>query len=762
MKPKSVLFHGTVLAAFLFLLTGLTRLRVNTDFLELLPRSDPEITRYLEAGKTQGFSAWYLVSVPMAADRFDPEPFAWAQATGRALAALPGVTAAAWFGREAENPDSLMAVIRAYEDLALESRLGDASPEALRADSLRLFLGYEAEVHADRHRWLLAPDPKVQVFALEVRGRHSPDSLGDALLDTLYPALEALGRHQMAAGEAKVAGPGVIGHAVNRTGAVQAAWIFAFTYLALFALLAVLLRSRRAIALALGSLLAAVLATHGAMGWLGLDLNVLTLTVATLVLILGIEDAIHITRHLSDTGGRDLWRVLKPCALVSLTTAAGFAALLFSDLPALRDFGLATTLGVALEFLISGYVYAALGKRIFAAPDSPTATPAGALPGEAGEDEAGRESRVGAFLLDRAGTIRRARWPLLILFLAGAGGMARLKVDNDFAAYYPKQHRSYRDMEWTEANLYRPLRIDMVLRPLQGDFRDADNLLAAREAERRLREGPERYRDVMSPLSGYGIAELKAFARGLRAETGDEADLADTADAADTSHTSEQAAVAAWRDSLPLSVGIGFKATSREMEAWIRGLDTLAFPGLSHRLSGSGLLLSRVVNALVRGQTANDVASFLIILSVLAFLPRRARLAFPALLANLFPIAIIFGMMGWLGISFDMTTSTVAGITAGIIVDNTIHLFWSIRRAEGRGGGARRELAQSLGAVTSTSLVLIGGFLVMACSGLRTFHLFGLLLAVGVAASWLCNILLFVPFMGSGISHSPAGRRPTQ
>lgn len=747
MRPKSVLFHGTVLAAFLFLLAGLTRLRVNTDFLELLPRSDPEITRYLEAGRTQGFSAWYLVSFPIAADRFDREPFAWAQATGRELAALPGVTASAWFGRQAENPDSLMAVMRAYDDLALDSRLGEASPEALRADSLRLFLAYEAEVHADRHRWLLAANPKVQVFALEARGRNSPDSLGDALLDTLYPALEALGRHPMAAGEAKVAGPGVIGQAVNRTGAVQAGWIFALTYLALFALLALLLRSRKAIALALGSLLAAVLATHGAMGWLGLDLNVLTLTVATLVLILGIEDAIHITRHLADTGGRDLWLVLKPCALVSLTTAAGFAALLFSDLPALRDFGLATTLGVVLEFLISGYVYAALGTRVFA-PDSPSAASTGfrpgeAWPGEAGEAGAGRESRVGAFLLDRAGPIRRARWPLLILFLAAAGGMARLKVDNDFASYYPEKHRSYRDMEWTEANLYRPLRIDMVLRPLKGDFRDADNLLAAREAERRLREGPERYRDVMSPVSGYGIAELKAFARGLRADT------------------SGHAAAAAWRDSLPLSIGIGFKATSREMEDWIQGLDTLSFPGLSHRLSGSGLLLSRVVNALVRGQAANDVASFLIILSVLAFLPRRARLAFPALLANLFPIALVFGMMGWLGISFDMTTATVASITAGIIVDNTIHLFWSIRRAEGRGGGARRELAQSLGAVTSTSLVLIGGFLVMACSGLRTFHLFGLLLAVGVAASWLCNILLFVPFMESGISLSPAGRRPT-
>lgn len=758
MKYRSVLFHGAVLAAFLFLLSGLTRLRVNTDFLELLPRSDPEIMRYLEAGSSQGFSAWYLVSVPLVSDRFEPESFAWAQAAGRELTALPGVSTAEWFGKQVENPDSLMPILkqRAYEDMALESRLGDASSEARMADSLRLFLGYEAEVHADRHRWLLAADPKVQVFALEVRGRHSPDSLGDALLDTLYPALEALRKDPRVAGEAKVAGPGVIGHAVNRSGAVQAAWIFAFTYLALFVLLALLLRSRKAMALALGSLLAAVLATHGAMGWLGLDLNVLTLTVATLVLILGIEDAIRVTRHLSDTGGRDLWRVLKPCALVSLTTAAGFAALLFSDLPALRDFGAATTLGVALEFLISGYVYATLGKRMFAAPDSPTAAPSDAGPGEGGKAGARRESRVGAFLLNRAGLIRRARWPLLILFLAGAGGSARLRVDNDFAAYFPEKHRSYRDMEWTEANLYRPLRIDMVLRPIRGDFRDADNLLAAREAERRLREGPGPYRDVMSPLSGYGIAELKAFARGLRADT---AHLAHTADSEDVS---KKAAMSAWRDSLPLSIGIGFKATSREMEAWIRGLDTLSFPGLSYRLSGSGLLLSRVVNALVRGQAANDIASFLIILSVLAFLPRRAHLAFPALVANLLPIALIFGMMGWLGISFDMTTSTVAGITAGIIVDNTIHLFWSIRRAEGRDGGARRELAQSLGAVTSTSLVLIGGFLVMACSGLRTFHLFGLLLAVGVAASWLCNILLFVPFIGSGTSHSPAGRRPTR
>jgi predicted RND superfamily exporter protein len=92
----------------------------------------------------------------------------------------------------------------------------------------------------------------------------------------------------------------------------------------------------------------------------------------------------------------------------------------------------------------------------------------------------------------------------------------------------------------------------------------------------------------------------------------------------------------------------------------------------------------------------------------------------------------------------------VSSITAGIIVDNTIHLFWSIRKAEGGGPEARRELARSLGAITSTSLVLTGGFLVLGCSDLRTFHLFGILLATGVAASWLCNILLFAPYIEAG------------
>ncbi|GEM_PF-4062360 len=717
MRARNVLLHGTILIAFFSALAGLTRLRVNTDFLDLLPRSDPEIARYLEEGHALGFNAWFLVAIPLRASRFEPASFSWSQTTGRRLAALPGVTTAAWFGKEVENPDSLMTALRASDDLVLDSRLEALPKGALRQDSLRIFLAYEAEAHPDRHRWLLAAEDKVQVFALEVRGKGSPDSLGDALLDTLYSALAALRSDPVVAGEAKVAGPGVIGHAVNRTGAVKGARIFILTYLALFGFLALLLRSRRSVALALATLLAAVLATHGVMGWLGLDLNVLTLTVASLVLILGIEDTIHITRHLSDTGGRDLWRVIKPCGLVSMTTAAGFVTLIFSDLPALRHFGAAATLGVALEFLIIWYAYATLGTRMFRAQMQ-----------NLGAWEA-RESRLGAFLLARSRRIRLVRWPLLLLFLAAAAGIARLRIDNDFAAYYPKEHRSYRDMEWMEANLYRPLRIDMVLRPEHGDFRDAKNLLAAAEAERRLRAGPEAYRDVMSPMTGYGTAELNAFARGL---AGDRA---------------RQSAMAGRRDSLALSVGTGFKATSREMEAWIRGLDTLRFPGLTHRLAGSGLLMSRVVNSLVRGQAANDLGSLIIILSVLAFLPRRARLAFPALLANLFPIVFIFGMMGWLGIAFDMTTATVSSITAGIIVDNTIHLFWSIRKADGGGPEARRELTQSLGAITSTSLVLTGGFLVLGCSDLRTFHLFGMLLATGVAVSWLCNILLFAPYI---------------
>lgn len=51
-------------------------------------------------------------------------------------------------------------------------------------------------------------------------------------------------------------------------------------------------------------------------------------------------------------------------------------------------------------------------------------------------------------------------------------------------------------------------------------------------------------------------------------------------------------------------------------------------------------------------------------------------MGFIALVPNLFPIVVNFGIMGWFGIELSMATSLIASIAIGLAVDDTIHYIW--------------------------------------------------------------------------------------
>ena len=104
----------------------------------------------------------------------------------------------------------------------------------------------------------------------------------------------------------------------------------------------------------------AILWTMGILQVLGFSLNALTVLLPTILLVVGVSDSVHFLthyfRHLE--GGltkkeslrntrKEIGRTL---LLTSVTTAFGFLSLLVAPLPALKQFGTFTALGVMLAF----------------------------------------------------------------------------------------------------------------------------------------------------------------------------------------------------------------------------------------------------------------------------------------------------------------------------------------------------------------------------------------------------------------------------
>ncbi len=108
-----------------------------------------------------------------------------------------------------------------------------------------------------------------------------------------------------------------------------------------------MLRDVRLLIMSLVVPTSAVLATLGAMGWVGLPLTLLSQTVLVVVFLVVFADTLHALR-----GNRTHRSLLMVCGLTSVTTGAAALSLLFAHSSVIQEFGVTLLLGIAVGFLV--------------------------------------------------------------------------------------------------------------------------------------------------------------------------------------------------------------------------------------------------------------------------------------------------------------------------------------------------------------------------------------------------------------------------
>ncbi|WP_419774836.1 efflux RND transporter permease subunit [Halarcobacter sp.] len=166
------------------------------------------------------------------------------------------------------------------------------------------------------------------------------------------------------------------------------------------------------------------------------------------------------------------------------------------------------------------------------------------------------------------------------------------------------------------------------------------------------------------------------------------------------------------------------------------------------RLSNLMVLYNNMLQSLFNSQikTLGFVVVILFVMFLILF--KSFKIATIAILANIVPISIIFGIMGWLTIPLDIMTITIAAISIGIGVDDTIHYihrFHEEYKKDHNYMEAMKRSHESIGyAMTYTSLVVIVGFCILVLSNLIPTIYFGLLTVI-VMATILSSALLLLP-----------------
>ena len=540
----------------------------------------------------------------------------------------------------------------------------------------------------------------------------------------------------------------------------------------LVVMLTIIFRSARWVILPLASCFYTGLSMVGLLGLMGWQVTVISSNFISLMLILTMSMNVHLVVRYRQLA-RDypeishqarvlttMQKMFWPCLYTALTTILAFGSFVLSSIKPVIDFGWMMSIGLVVTFSVSFLLFPALLSVLCPAQKIECSS----LPGLAFTRSL---SRVTA---EHGRTVVVLSVMLAIL---GAVGVSRLEVENSFINYFGKDTEIYRGLKLVDRELGGTTPLDVIVRfesqpeISAGDESDDDLTLLLGSVS----EGdpvdywftPQKINTVSAVhdflVSRYGVGQVLSLASLIRVGESiskapfDAFELAvlykrmpDDLKAVLLSpyvsiENDEVRLSARIRDSLPdLRRNVLLAEIQLGLEQEV-GLS----PG-QFQVSGLVVLYNNMLQSLFSSQILSLGVVMLGIALMLLILFRSFRLAIIGIAPNLLAAAIILGMMGWIRIPLDMMTITIASITLGIAVDNSIHYIYRFRSEIGHIGDYVETLhychANIGRAIFYTAITIIAGFSILMLSNFLPTIFFGVFTALGMAIALLASLTL--------------------
>ncbi len=613
---------------------------------------------------------------------------------------------------------------------------------------------------------LVSPDSKMTLIIVEPVAMDDIDAQRPGILRDL----RAIAEQELArdGGTVHYGGMGVVYEGVNEASLRDSAVFSALSYLVVFVGLYLAFRRVIWVVIGFGIVTTSVLATLGVAGLAGRDLNIVTAVLPTFLMTLGILDLVHFVESYDEHGAgqrptrqlitRSLGAVLAACLFNSLTDIAGFVSLVSAPMSAIRDFGWLASVGLAMLF-VTTLIMVVVGLARFG----------GGRPRKQGTG-AGALVQVTERLFEMT---RRHRRKVLMgaaaLFAVSIAGIARLDIDTYTIGFLDDESRVRRDHDRIESQFGPFVPYEMVVKAPAADgikqpdlLRRIDRMERAFEADERVGRVtglPEIVRRLNQVVLDGDPAELRipdtqaAVAQELLLYESDEDSEIETI--ADSHYTITRVTA---RSGLPTAREIG--RTIADLTA--RGQKAL---GGSATVEASGYipLYVKIIDHIARTQIAGFGYALLIVTVVLAILLRSIRLGLIALIPNVVPVAMTLAFMGFVGIRLDVATVLIASIITGLSVNDTSHVFFRFKEElahapeDGAAEAVRRTVMGAGKAMMTSSLILAGGFFVLALSSVKSIANFGLLCAMATLFAMLAELIITPAIL---LTFSNYGRRP--
>lgn len=451
-----------------------------------------------------------------------------------------------------------------------------------------------------------------------------------------------------------------------------------------------------------------------------------------------------------------------PCFYTVITTIVAFGSLLFSNIQPVMDFGWIMTIGIIIAFVM-----------VF------TLFPATLILLEAGSPSNSNDitDKITHFLVRMNNRYHRQILLLYAVFTVIAViGMSFLSVENRFIDYFKSTTEIYQGMELIDKKLGGTTPLDVVIDPPAGFL---DKKSESVETAGSDDWGEDTEEGITSTSYWFNTFRLEKVFRihnylDELPQTGKVLSLATTLQLLehfDKQLLSDDFSLSILYKKLPDDVKqtlfqpymtddgnqIRFSIRVFESDPSLKRNELLteirtelvkAFdlePQQLH-LSGMLVLYNNMLQSLFKSQILTIAAVFLAIMVMFIILFRNLKIATVAIIPNIFAAGLMLGLMGWANIPLDLMTITIAAITIGIAVDDSIHYihrFISEFQTDGDYPAAIERSHGTIGrAMYFTTVTVAMGFSVLVLSNFVPTIYFGVLTSFAMLIALLANLTL--------------------
>ncbi len=515
----------------------------------------------------------------------------------------------------------------------------------------------------------------------------------------------------------------------------------------------------------------------------GNTMDSILLNMPSIVYTMGMSGAIHIInywRHnaakygMEGAASRGLKMAWLPCMLSAGTAARGRGGGCASEQRPIDKFGIYAGAGVMATLTLL-YIYVPSALTLWG-PKVERIDPTREVVLSESQQSHRRRMR---WIADMISGHQAAVWAFFLLTMVGMGyGLTQVTTSVDLMSLFSRKSDIIQSYAWLEQHLGPLVPMEIVLRLDEKECKL--NFLERMELVQRIQRKVESLKDVGSSIStvtfaadieppksankmGSAGAKLFGGQRTYRAvlnkrlsEHRDEFLKGD--------YLAEDNGQELWRINLRVAAlkNVDYGAfvgdikavvepiVAAERDKGVQGIAGVTYTGLTP-------LVYKAQHSLLSGLVDSFCWAFVMIAVVMALNFRSVMAGLLAMIPTVWPVAIVFGGLGWLGIPIDIGTMMTAGVAMGVCVDDTVHYgTWfrrGLRMGMNRIEATRFAFENAAAAMYQSNFVVGFGLAAFGISAFMPTRRFGLLMLTLLMFGLMADLVLTPAIMAG-----PLGR----